>query len=202
MTSGKNEKLKDEPRPQPDIVWTEMTRALAQVVIGNLMIILGAGSISYYCYLCYVSAGIWVGLTVMATGIIGVIHASRSSYGVEYTYSIMLVIAMTFAVALFGVEVAAYVYDSRDCDKPIFGNQTTTASPTSWSPFPTHYPTHSPWPSSCIMECVYIHAAEGVLSLLEFAGAVVCIYYLFQSKKKAAPPPYEAMMPDPIPYKA
>lgn len=64
MNDYKKEKLKDEPRPQPDIEWTEMTRALAQVVLGNLMVVLGAGSFSYWCYLCYVSAGIWVGFTV------------------------------------------------------------------------------------------------------------------------------------------
>ena len=64
MEGSKKEKLKDDPPPPPDVEWTEMTRAIAQVILANLMIVGGAGSISYYCYLGYVSTGVWVGATV------------------------------------------------------------------------------------------------------------------------------------------
>lgn len=199
MNDYKKEKLKDEPRPQPDIEWTEMTRALAQVVLGNLMVVLGAGSFSYWCYLCYVSAGIWVGFTVLATGLLGVIEASRESYSLRRSYVIMLIITTVLSMTLFGVEVAGYVFDSQGCDKP-FRNMTSTAPPP-MSPSTPGWYTHHPPPqySYCIMECVYIHAGLGTFGILQFAAAVVCIYYTSQSLMKVAPLPYKAM-PEPVPY--
>ncbi|XP_071479599.1 uncharacterized protein [Diadema antillarum] len=179
---GEERKVRDDP---PPIEWTPLNIALAQIVLGNLMIVAAVVSLTYYCALATVSTGIWVGAVALCTGVVGVADALRENSSMRSAYVIMLICSMILALVLLAVEAGAYLIDWQDCEMDRH--------------FAVGLPHHNAtaYPPGCVVECLYSHEALGASGVLEFVAAAVCIYYGAASLKRLK----QAMQADPIPYK-